>query len=54
MRAKDSLQHSLESQIHRFLHLREFQKHAFEAFSEVSYRLIRGFTEVLCNIWDTY
>ena len=32
--------------------LREQQEHAFEAFSEVLYRLIGGFTEVLCNIWN--
>ena len=28
------------------LQLREQQEHAFEAFTEVLYRLIRGFTEV--------
>ena len=32
--------------------LREQQEHAFKAFTEVLYRLIGGFTEVLCNIWN--
>ena len=34
--------------------LREQQEHAFKAFTEVLYRLIRDFTEVWCNIWDIY
>ena len=34
--------------------MREQQEHAFKAFTEVLYRLIRGFTEVLCNIWNIY
>ena len=32
--------------------LREQQEHAFKAFTEVLYRLIGGFAEVLCNTWN--